>query len=224
MNPAFIFILFAAVALAIFIVALVGAVRRRKALAAWAAARGFEFSPHRDGGFSDRYSFFDCFNQGHDRYADNVAHGQIGGQKVCAFDYHYTTGSGKDESTHLFSGVIVTTNLPLRPLWIRHQTVFDRVGALVGLQRIEFESAEFNREFHVTSPDRRWAFDVLPQSTMEFLLDSPKFIIEMQVCQILAYRENLVQPRDLDAAIEVLEGILRRLPASLVQELQGTAQ
>ena len=83
------------------------------------------------------------------------------------------------------------------------------------------ESAEFNREFHVASPDRRWAFDVLPQSTMEFLLESPKFILEFQLCQIMACRDDLFQPGDFDAAIEVIEGILSRLPASLVQELQG---
>ena len=114
--------------------------------------------------------------------------------KVCAFDYHYTTGSGKSQSTHRFSGVMVTTNLPLKPLWIRSETIFDRVAGLVGMEPIQLESAEFNQEFHVTSPDRRWAFDVLPQSTMEFLLDSPKFTLEIQLCQILAYRDGFRTP------------------------------
>ena len=41
-------------------------------------------------------------------------------------------------------------------------------------KEIEFESTEFSKEFHVKSPDRRWAFDVLSQATMEFLLALPQ--------------------------------------------------
>jgi hypothetical protein len=221
LDQVLLFVLFALIVIVIFVVAQVSAARRRRMLAAWARARGFEFHPFHDGDFPWRHSGFECFNKGHSRYADNVAQGQIGPHKLCAFDYHYTTGSGKSQARHRFSGVVVTTSLPLKPLWIRHETIFDRVASLVGLPRIEFESAEFNREFHVSSPDRRWAFDVLPQSTMEFLLESPKFVLELQLCQILAYRESLLQPGDFDAAIAVIEGILSRLPASLLQELQG---
>ena len=47
---------------------------------------------------------------------------EVGPHKLCAFDYHYTTGSGKNDKQHHFSGVIITTNLPLKPLWIRHET------------------------------------------------------------------------------------------------------
>jgi hypothetical protein len=222
LAPAILVILALFVGIGLLIAAQVRADMRRKLLGGWARSRGFVFSPFRDGGFSNRYSDFECFGKGHSRYADNITQGRIGTHKLCAFDYHYTTGSGKSETRHRCSGVIVTTNLPLKPLLIRHQNLFDRLASLVGLQPIEFESAEFNKEFHVTSPDRRWAFDVLPQSTMEFLLDSPKFILEFQLCQIVAYRESLFQPQDFDAAIEVIEGVLSRLPASLLQELQGS--
>lgn len=221
MNPVFLFSLIALIAIGIFVVVQVAAARRRSMLAASAQLRGFEFTPFHDGDFPYRHSCFECFGKGHNRYADNVARGRIGPHTLCTFDYHYTTGSGKDQNTHRFSGVVVSTNLPLKPLCIRHETIFDRLAGLAGLQRIEFESAEFNKEFHVSSPDRRWAFDVLPQSTMEFLLDSPKFILEFQLCQIMACREGLFGPADFDAAIEVIDGILRRLPASLLQELQG---
>jgi hypothetical protein len=221
LDQVFLSILIALIAIAIFIAIQVAVARRRTRLAAWARARGFEFTPFHDGDFPYRHSGFECFNKGSSRYADNVAQGRIGPHKVCAFDYHYTTGSSERQGSRHFSGVVVTTNLPLKPLWIRHETIFDRVASLVGLPRVEFESAAFNREFHVASADRRWAFDVLPQSTIEFLLDSPKFTLEFQLCQILARREGLLDPKDFDSAIAVIEGILRRLPASLLQELQG---
>ena len=125
---------------------------------------------------------------------------------------------------HHFSAVILTTNLPLKPLLIRHTNVFDRVAAAVGFEGVQFEWTEFNKEFHVTSPDQRWAFDVLPQATMEFLMNSPKFTLEFQLCQIIVYRNALFQPADFDSAIQVIEGILRRLPPSLVKELQGVEE
>ncbi len=221
LDPILLFVLFALIAIAFFVLVQFAAAQRRKMLAAWARSRGFEFAPFHDGDFPYRHSCFEVFNKGQSRYADNVARGRIGSHQVCAFDYHYTTGSGKSQSTHRFSGVVVTTNLPLKPLWIRHETVFDRIAGLVGMERIQLESAEFNRQFHVAAPDPRWAFDVLPQSTMEFLLDSPKFALELQLCQILACRDGIFEPGDFDAAIAVIEGILSRLPASLVQELQG---
>ena len=171
-------------------------------------------------GLGDRYPHFECLNKGDSRYADNVMQGRIGDRRLCAFDYHYETGGGKDKTRHHFSAVIVTTNLPLKPLFIRHETVLDRLAAAVGFEGIQFESAAFNKQFHVRSPDHRWAFDVLPQATMEFLMDSPKFVLEFQLCQIIAYRDTLFQPADFDSAIQVIEGILHRLPTSLVQELQ----
>jgi hypothetical protein len=85
---------------------------------------------------------------------------------------------------------------------------------------VEFESAEFNRQFHVSSPDRRWAFDFLPQATLEFLLDSPQFSLECQLCQVIAYRQTTFAPADFESAIAVIEGILARLPKSFLQELQ----
>jgi hypothetical protein len=215
------FILIAVVLIAIFVVVQVAAAQRRKTLAAWARSRGFEFAPFRDGDFPWRHSCFACFNRGHSRCATNVARGQVGAHQVCAFDYHYTTGSGKNQTRHRFSGVIITTNLPLKPLSIRSETIFDRLASLVGFEDIALESVEFNKQFRVSAPDRRWAFDVLPQSTMEFLLESPKFSLQFQPCQILAARSSLLQPQDFDAAIEVIEGVLRRLPTSVVQELQG---
>ena len=126
---------------------------------------------------------------------------------MCVFDFHYETSAGDDKrDRHHFSVVIVTTNLPLKPLVIRQQGIFDRFAALVGLDRIELESAEFNREFHVQSPDRRWAFDVLPQATMDFLAHSPRFLLEFQLCQIIAYRDRLFTTADFAAALQVIGG------------------
>jgi hypothetical protein len=210
------------VVIGVAIAAQVQAAKRSRALAAWAFSHDFEFHAVRDKGFGDRYPHFECLNVGESRYAENVMQGRTGDYRVCAFDYTYVVNSsGKDQTRHQFSAVIVTANLPLKPLIIRHETVFDRLAAAVGIEGIQFESAAFNKEFHVRSPDPRWAFDVLPQATMEFLMNAPKFTLEFQLCQIIAYRGKRFQPADFESAIQVIEGVLHRLPTSLVNELRA---
>ncbi len=209
------------------VAALVSVRRRRQALAGWAFSHGLDFHPAHDSGFGDRYPHFPCLNKGKDRYACNVMQGRLGNYRLCAFDYHYYSRySGRDDgsSYQFFSAVIVTTSLPMKPLVIRQKKDFDRVAAMIGFEGVEFEWGAFNKEFHVTSLDHRWAFDVLPQATMEFLMNSPKFVLEFQLCQIIAYRDTLFQPADFESAVQVIEGILSRLPTSLVQELQGVEE
>ena len=92
----------------------------------------------------------------------------------------------------------------------------------MGLERIQLESAEFNREFHVASPDRRWAFDVLPQPRWSFCW-SRRDLPGISDLSDHGLSRLSVSARRFNAAIAVIEGILSRLPASLVQELQGTS-
>jgi hypothetical protein len=194
--------------------------KRSQSLARWAASRGLQIHLSPDHCFGNRYPHFACLNHSGRRSASNVMDGRIGDHWICAFDYHYESGSDEDKRCH-FSAVIVTTNLPLKSLSIRHTSVFDRMAAAVGFEGIQFEWAAFNKEFRVTSPDPRWAFDVLPQAALEFLMNSPRFILDFELCQIMAHRQSLFQPADFDAAIQLIEGILHRLPPSLVQELRG---
>jgi len=111
----------------------------------------------------ERFPNFTCLQEGSNRYACNIMQGTDAGHGVCAFDYHYETYStdskGNRTTYHYnFSVVIISTGLPLKPLSIRRETFFDKVGAFLGCEDINFESAEFSRAFFVKSPDRRWAF------------------------------------------------------------------
>jgi len=200
--------------------------KRRQALAAWACSHGLVFQSERDHQMDQRYPQFKCLHQGDGRYAYNVMQGPLGGRQICAFDYHYQTHSTDSEGNrttedHRFSAVIVETGLPLKPLWIRKENVFDKIGEFLGFDDIDFESSEFSKEFCVKSPDRRWAFDVLQQSTMEFLLGSPRYTLEFQRSQVIAYRDRTFKPEDFEAALAVIEGVLQRLPEYLLKEMKG---
>jgi len=192
--------------------------QRRKALAAWARARGLAFQPGKDGSMENRLGEFDCLRRGHSRHAYNVMSGQYAGRGFLAFDYHYITGSGKNSHTHNISAVLLGSAVPLRPLFIRPEGLLDKIGEFFGLDDIDFESAEFSRQFYVKSPDKRWAYDVLHPRTIEFLLSAPRFSIQFGETRVMAWQDKVFPPERFDQAAEVVRGVLDRLPEYLLQQ------
>ena len=207
--------------LAFLVIAAIGialSAQRRKALRTWAESHGLDFSPGRDSRMDDRFREFGCLRQGHSRYACNVSHGNWNGLNVTAFDYHYTTGHGKHRSHHTFSAVILEGPFPLTPLRIRREGIFDKVGEFFGFDDIDFESAEFSRQFHVTSPDRRWAYGVIHQRMMDYLLRAPQFAVQFSRTHIIAWRARRLTPAQLDAALGLIRDMLELMPDYLVQQ------
>jgi len=201
--------------------------KRRQELAGWAQANGLKFLPEKDRSVWLRYQLFKCLQRGEDRYAYNIMLGTAGARVTCGFDYHYETHSSDAKGNrqthhHYFSALVVDTGLPLKPLFIRPEGFFDKVTEFVGLDDIDFESAEFSQKFFVKSPDRRWAYDVLHQKTMELMLTYPRFHIEFQGSQVMAYHDNKTFTLgEFSSALKVVTGILDYLPESVVRELKG---
>lgn len=209
---------------AIGIVGHLMALKRRKELMAWAHAHGLRFTPGRDASVDERFPGFACLRRGSNRFAFNISEGNIDNRHIRAFDYHYETHSTDSKGRrkthhHYFSAVIINTSLLLKPLFIRPENMFDKLTEFFGFDDIDFESAEFSRAFFVKSPDRRWAYDVIQQATMEFLLSSPRYTIEFDRSYILACRSSRFTPVEFDAALDVAIGIVDRFPSSLVKEI-----
>jgi hypothetical protein len=200
--------------------------KRRLALQAWAREVGATFDPGDDGTLEARYPEFSCLRQGYRRYGYNRLTGERNARAFDGFDYHYETYStdSKGRRTthhHYFSVLVVEAGLPLKPLLLRPEGFFDKITEFFGADDIDFESGEFSRAFFVKAPERRWAFDLLHQATMEFLLQSPRFTVETEGARIMVRRSKTFAPADFPAALGVAEGILDRLPNYLVQELKG---
>ena len=162
MHP-ILFVLIAVVIGIAIVVGLLAAAKRRQAMAVWASGKGLQFSAGKDHSFDNRFAAFKCLRQGNSRYAHNIISGVCDGLEIQAFDYHYVTGSGKNRTTHTFSAMLVKSPLPLQPLYIRRENIFDKVTEFFGLDDIDFESAEFSRKFFVKAPDKKWAYDVIHQ-------------------------------------------------------------
>lgn len=192
--------------------------QRRKELQAWAAQNGMDFSPDRLSGMDDQYPEFSCLCQGSSRYANNVTSGQYRQRELCGFDYHYTTGSGKNRHSHSFSAVIIDSPVPLEPLLIRPEGLFDKLAAVVGANDIDFESVEFSKRFYVKAANRKWAYDVLHQRAMEFLLAQPNFAIQFDRRSIIVWRDSTYSAADFGQAADVVCGLLELLPGYLVAQ------
>lgn len=203
---------------ALIVAALWFGAKRKKELSVWAANAGLTFSSRSDRTYDNRYPKFGCLHRGHSRSAYNIASGSWNGRSLEAFDYRYVTGHGKNRTTHTFSAIILESCLPLKPLQIRSENAFDKLTEFFGVDDIDFESAQFSREFHVKGPDKKWAYDVLHQRTMEFLLSNPKFSIEFGTDHVICWRNRRFDLQTRETAIGVVEGILDRVPEYLVRE------
>jgi hypothetical protein len=201
--------------------------KRRKELAEWAQANGLKFLPDNDYSIGFRYQLFRCLQRGDNRYGYNIMVGTASQRVTCGFDYHYEThpADGKDLRQihhHRFSAIVVDAGLPLKPLFIRPQGLFDKVTDFVRLDDIDFESAEFSRKFFVKSSDRRWAYDVLHQKTIELMLACPRFHIDFQGTQVVAFSgRGEFSLGEFGSALKLVTGILDNLPESVVRELKG---
>src|SRR5512136_2785757 len=201
--------------------------KRRQELAGWAQANGLKFLPEKDHSVWLRYQLFKCLQRGENHYAYNIMLGTSGERVMSGFDYHYETHSSDSKGQrqthhHYFSALVVDAGFPLKPLYIRPEGLFDKVTEFVGLDDIDFESAEFSQKFFVKAPDRRWAYDVLHQKTMELMLTYPRFHIEFQGSQVMAYHDkSTFSPGEFSSALKVVTGILDYLPESVVRELKG---
>ena len=180
---------------------------------------------------------FDCLQNGDYCYSYNVTEGTSGNRPFRAFDYCYRCESdssergsfllvlwlmGRDRTDHHFSAVVIEAGIPLKPLSIRPEGFFNKIAEFVGLEDIDFESAEFSQRFRVRSPDRRWAYDVVHQKTMELMLAHPGFLVDFCGSQVMAYyHDRVFSLGDFESALKVVTGIVDYPPHDGVEKLKG---
>ncbi len=133
-----------------------------------------------------------------------------------AFDYHYQViaGSGKKTRTrhYEFTVVILKPRFPLKPLTIRKENLADRIAASFGWDDLDFESAAFSAKYHVSAPDRRWAYDVLTARILALLLDRNAGDIHLSALHIMIPLPFVKDPADILPACETAAALLDGIP------------
>ncbi len=139
----------------IIILVLHAAKKRRQAMQALALELGYSYDTD-DPFLVQRYRFFRLFDRGRSPRSENVLTGTLAGVPVTVCDYQYTTGGGKNSSTHRQTICIVTCpDLELPNIFVRRELpVFDRLGKWFGGQDINFaEDPDFSKAFVLQGMD-----------------------------------------------------------------------
>lgn len=214
----------AAIALAIFSWRAQNA--RREALQALARELGLDFDPADDRDHDDTYAQFAIFRRGGSRRAKNTLRGTMDlfdrpCRMLCG-DFRYTIQSGKHQTTHRFSYLIVHPPWATPSLLIRPEGLFDKLKGALGFEDIDFESEAFSSRYYVQSSDKRFAYDVLHPRMMELLLakDPPMLDIEGgALC--LGDGNRRWEPTEFRRQIAFLREFCERWPRHLVQDLEA---
>jgi hypothetical protein len=144
----------------------------------------------------------------------NVMWGRVQGQEVKGFDLRFQTYGGSEEGWQYtdwqFAGLgEANANCPRLSL-VRGPLASNREQP-----RVTFESGEFNREFTVLCADERFAFAVLDQRLLEWLLASvpPSVEFEFSGPFVLAGKRNgHEQGTEVIHVLSSLGGLLTRFP------------
>lgn len=113
--------------------------------------------------------------------------------KFTAFQYSYTTGSGKNRTTHYYTVAYVDLPVYAPGFEISGEDIFDKIGKVFGGQDIDLEYADFNDMFRIKSPDEKFTHDVLHPNMMEWFtaVQPPGF--QWQGNRIVLYKSGTLE-------------------------------
>ena len=204
--------------------------KRREELAALAAQLGWRFDPTKDRSHDDEYAHFEIFRRGHGRCAFNTLTGELTidernyPAKMGDFVYKITTSTGKSTQTHTYRFSYLILHLPFAnvpDLLIRREGMFDKLAGAFGFDDIDFESAEFSKRFHVKSPDKKFAYDVIHPRMMEYLLgsDPPTVDIECGRCCLSDGRHRW-SPQEFNSTLSWVADFIDLWPDHVTAQLE----
>ena len=221
--PCLAFAAFGAVAAVVIVLGILHARRQREAMAALAAELGLQFYADDPWGLPERYAHFALMGRGHSRRASNVLAGTVGGRRCVAFNYRYTTGSGKNRTTHSYQAAVLDLPILADHLWLRQESVFDTIASWVGRDDLDFESDEFSRRYYVKCERPKFAYDIFHTRLIEYLLGcgtAPS--IEMNGPLIMVY-EKPNGAEGVRRLIATAQQVVQSIPEYVLTE-RGIAQ
>jgi hypothetical protein len=209
----------------ILVILSIGAERKRnEELLALATSLNLQYSINDPFDIDSRQDWRKVFPIGHSREVNHMLYGRVDGCDLKAFDYKYETGSDKDETTYHLSAVIFDTDMVFRTLVIRRETFGDRFAGAIGFNDIDFESEEFSRKFFVKSDDKKFAYDVVHQKMMQFLLENPGWDLHLISRSLIFYNSRVFSPEQFATAISFGRQFLSLFPDYLKQQLRTTQE
>ena len=207
-----IFVIAALVGAALWYLQAVAVTRRRKRMSEVAAMHGLSFSA-KDPFHMPTTLPLAFFDRGHSRKVSNVMYGHTpDGHDRRAFDYQYTTGSGKNRHVYNFSCGLISTGAAWPQLTLGPEGFFDRVMDVIGGADIQFESEEFNREWEVRCSDPRFASALIDPEMMLFLMEKAEGARVVVHGPWILFSGEQLTPESLPQTIAAAEAFREGIP------------
>jgi len=164
--------------------------QRKEAISKIAEGLGLTFYPDGDPNLQSQMTGFKLFNSGRSRKLYNMVHGQADGVDLAIFDYRYTTGSGKNSSTHHQTVVFIgAADLNLPQFSIAPETFFAKVGSFFGFEDIDFEShPKFSDSCYLTGADEDAIRETFRPEVLEFFEANPGITTDAYGRSFIFYR------------------------------------
>jgi hypothetical protein len=192
--------------------------KRHERFRAWAAGIGWTYAQ------SERalvdLSQEQPFQQGSSRRAIEVLRGTYDSRPALSFTYQWTTGSGKNRSTHHAHVVALALPTFLPTVEVTPEGLGARLAKLVGAQDVQLESEAFNRAYRVVARDQRTGHAILHPRLMERLLqpDALGNAWRIEGTWILSWESGTTDLDRLAPRLGLLGAVVRSVPRHVWQD------
>lgn len=177
-QPFILFIGFAILFVAVFGTAAYVENKRKKKLAAALEQRGFRVVMKPEDG--EKLTIFAALSQiralkhGHSGVRW-FALGRLDGREAIICEHSYTTGSGKNRTTHVNTVVAVPAPQVWQPFTLTSESFLHRIGEMLGFKKdLQLENEQFNKRWRILCDSEEIALVVLTPEVQAMLMDARK--------------------------------------------------
>ncbi len=182
---------------------------RTEGLSQTAQTMGLIFNAQSDGSIESRLGGMSLFNMGHSKKLFNCISGETDEVRISIFDYQYTVGSGKNQSTKVFSvAALESPRLAMPAFTMRPETFFDKVGSMLGFQDIDFDDHQpFSESFVLKGPDEAAIRAFFQKPLLDFFAQRTGVLVEGEEGRMIFYRSGKCKPDLIEELLSEAYGV-----------------
>lgn len=185
-----VFALFWVVSITFIVMSVINERKRVEELKVLAEELGLEYVAKSD--VPPEFKEFKLFSMGSKRKISNLLHGQADGVSISIFDYHYTTGGGKNKrhSTQTVAS-IRSSELAICDFSIRPEDGLDQIGSMLGFQDIDFDShPEFSKKYVLQGKSEAAVRSLFQPAILEYFQSKDRLTLEAAPGTIVVYQNR----------------------------------
>lgn len=178
--------------------------KRQEELSNFAAKHSLEFQPTATPESLGIYAPFPLLNRGRSRTVTNAILADTQDTTARLFDYKFTTGSGKNTTTHQFSVVYFKSDLLMLPEFsLTQEKFYHWIGKVFGMQDVNFDThPKFSSLFLLHGAEETEIRKFFTNHRLTTLENFGHLCIEANQSRCLIYRVPQISSKDYPGWLE----------------------